>query len=89
MIDDVAGFAVHNINYETRHQRAKPSSGFSAEMPAIKMALEHIKICPRGRYLILSDTLSFLMAMRSRKITCKVHPWAYESKLLKVSVDLY
>jgi hypothetical protein len=42
------------------------------------MALEHIKICPRGRYLILSDSLSSLMAMRSRRITCKT--WVYESK---------
>jgi hypothetical protein len=44
------------------------------------MALEHIQICPRGRYLILSDSLSSLMAMRSRRITCKTLPWVYESK---------
>jgi hypothetical protein len=25
MIDDVAGFTVHNQNYETEHQLAKPS----------------------------------------------------------------
>jgi hypothetical protein len=30
MIDDVAGLAVHNGNYETGHQLAKPSSVFSA-----------------------------------------------------------
>jgi hypothetical protein len=60
MIDDVAGFAVHNRNYETRHQLAKPSSVFSAEISAIRMALEHIKICPSGLYLILSDSLSSL-----------------------------
>jgi hypothetical protein len=44
MIDDVAGFAVHTKNYETGHQLAKPSSVFSAEIPAIRMALEHILI---------------------------------------------
>jgi hypothetical protein len=43
MIDDVAGFAVHNRNYETGHQLAKPSSVFSAEISAIRMALEHIQ----------------------------------------------
>jgi ribonuclease HI len=82
MINDGAGFAVHNINYETGHQLAKPSSAFLAEISAIRMALEleHIQICPRGRYLILSDSLSSLMAMRSRQITCKTHPWVYESK---------
>jgi hypothetical protein len=58
MIDDVAGFAVHNRNYETRHQLAKPSSVFSAEKSAIRMALKRIQICPRGRYLILSDSLN-------------------------------
>jgi ribonuclease HI len=67
MIDDVAGFAAHNRNYETGHQLTKPY-------------LEHIQICPRGRYLILSDSLSSFMAMRSRRMTCKTHPWVYESK---------
>jgi hypothetical protein len=47
MIDDVAGFAVHNRNFETGHQLAKPSSVFSAEISAIRMALEHIQICFR------------------------------------------
>jgi hypothetical protein len=28
MIDDIAGFAVYNINYETGHQLTKPSSAF-------------------------------------------------------------
>jgi ribonuclease HI len=80
MIDNVAGFAMHNRNYETRHQLVKPFSVFSAEISAIRMALEHIHICPCGRYLILSDIMSSLMAMGSRRITCKTHPWVYESK---------
>jgi hypothetical protein len=50
MIDDVAGFAVHNRNYETGHQLAKPSNVFSAEISAIRMALEHIQIDPRSRF---------------------------------------
>jgi hypothetical protein len=69
MIDDVAGFAVHNRIYETEHQLAKPSSVVSAEIFAIRMVLKHIQICPRGRYLIWLDSLSSLMAMRSRTIT--------------------
>jgi hypothetical protein len=80
MIDNVAGFSVDNRNYETGHQLAKQSSVFSAEISAIRMALEHIQIYPRGRYLILSDNLSSLRALRSRRITCKAHPWDYESK---------
>jgi ribonuclease HI len=80
MIDDVAGFAVHNRNYETVHHLAKTSRVFSAEISAIRMALGHIQICPRGRYLIWSNSLSSLMAMQSRRITCKTHPWVYDSK---------
>jgi hypothetical protein len=58
----------------------EPSNVFSAEISAIRMALEHIQTCLRGRYLILSDILSSFMAMRSRRITCKAHPWVNESK---------
>jgi hypothetical protein len=43
MIDNVTGFAVHNRNYETGHQLAKPSSVFSVEISANRMALEHIQ----------------------------------------------
>jgi hypothetical protein len=74
MIDDVAGFPVHNRYYETGHQLAKSSSVYLAEISAIRMALEHIQICPRGRYLILSDSLSSFMVMRSSRITWKAHP---------------
>jgi hypothetical protein len=80
MIDDVAGFAVYNRNYETGYQLAKPSGVFLTEISAIRMALEHIQICPRGRYLILSDSLSSFMAMQSRRITCKTHFWVYDIK---------
>jgi hypothetical protein len=51
LVDDVAGFAVHNRHYETEYQLAKPSSFFLAKISAIRMALEHIIIRPRGRYL--------------------------------------
>jgi hypothetical protein len=79
MIDDVTGFTVHNRNYETGHQLVKPSSLFSAEISAIRMALEHIQICSRGRYLILSDSLNSLMVMRLGRITYKAHSCFYES----------
>jgi ribonuclease HI len=72
MIDDVAGFAVHNRNYKTGHLLAKPSSVFSAEISAIRMALEHIQICLHGRYL--------------RRITCKTHSWVYDS--IQIYLDL-
>jgi ribonuclease HI len=79
MIYDVARFAVHNRNYETGHQLVS-SSVFSAEISTIRIALEHIQICPRGRYLILTDSFSSLMAMRSRRITCQTHSWVNDSK---------
>jgi hypothetical protein len=52
------------------------------------MALEHIQICLRGRYLILSDSLSSLMAMWSRRITCKTHPCVYDIADLQQHYDL-
>jgi hypothetical protein len=57
----------------------KASTGetiFSAEISAIM----HIQICLRGWYLILSDSLSSLITMRSRRITYKTNPWVYDSK---------
>jgi hypothetical protein len=74
MVDNEAGFAVHNINYETGHQLTKPSSVFSAEISAIRMAIEHSQVCPRGQYLILSDSL-------------RVYPLVYAS-VLSPSADL-
>jgi hypothetical protein len=60
------------------HQLPKPSSVFSAEISAIRMALEHIQIYPRGRYLILSDSLSKLMTKNG-------HIGRYYEKKLKKS----
>jgi hypothetical protein len=80
MIRSCNWFAMHNRNYETGHKLAKPSSVFLAEISATRMVMEHIQTCPRGRYLILSDILSSLMAMRSKKIRCSAHFWVYVSK---------
>jgi hypothetical protein len=44
MIDDLAVFAVHNINFETGHQLAKPSSVFVAKISAIRMVLGYMLI---------------------------------------------
>jgi hypothetical protein len=53
----------------------------SFQLRSLQLGLiERIQVCPRGRYLILLDSLSSLMAMRPRKITCKAHVWVYESK---------
>jgi hypothetical protein len=72
---------MHNRNYETGYQRVKPSSVFLAEISAMRMALRHIQIYPRGRYLPFSDSLSSLMAMRSRRITFKAG--TFSSSIIK------
>jgi len=88
--DNGTGFAIHNnmeLKLEIRLQ--SPSSVFTAEIFAIKSALDFIAEKPQGAYLILTDSLSSLMALESRKFSCKSHPIVLQCKqtyhTLKVS----
>jgi hypothetical protein len=54
MIDVVAGFEVHNRNYETGHQLAKPSSVFSVEISAIRMC-DEISAISIFKYALVVD----------------------------------
>jgi ribonuclease HI len=83
MIDDRTGFAIHNYSDCKLEQRLQsPSSVFSAEIFAIKSALQHISTQSQGKYLILSDSMSSLMAMESRKFSYKSHPIVLHTKQL-------
>jgi hypothetical protein len=60
----VAGFAVHhtmdcNIGFRMRG----PASVFTEELAAIRMAMDHIENESLGRYLILTYSMSSIMAM--------------------------
>jgi ribonuclease HI len=81
LIDDRTGFTVHNNMGCRIEQRLKaPSSVFTAEILAIRTALSYILSNPRGRYIIFTDSLSSLMALDSRKISCNTHPCILQCK---------
>jgi hypothetical protein len=76
LMDGVAGFAVHhmmdcNIGFRMRG----PASVFTAELAAIRMTMDHIEKESPGRYLILTDSISSIRAMESRKISLHTHPF--------------
>jgi hypothetical protein len=65
----VAGFAVHhsvdcNIGFRMRG----PASVLTAELAAIRMAIDHIENEALGKYLILTNSMSSIRAMESRCI---------------------
>jgi ribonuclease HI len=75
------GFGVfHYDNFEMAYRLAEPSGVYTSELTAIFYALEHIRSHPPGRFLILSDSLSSLQALQSRKISPKVHSMVYQCK---------
>jgi ribonuclease HI len=63
---------------------SSPAGVFSAELSALFMALRHIKevIQPPEKCLILTDSLSSIKAMMSRRISWRTHPLVYECKQL-------
>jgi ribonuclease HI len=65
----VAGFAVHHFAVHT------------AELAAIRMAMNHIENEALGRYLILTDSMSSIRVMESRKISLHTHPFVYNKNV--------
>jgi ribonuclease HI len=75
LVDEVAGFAVHHsidCNIAT--------SVFTVELAAICMAMDHIENEALGGYLILTNSMSSIRAMESRKISLHSHSFVYECK---------
>jgi hypothetical protein len=69
-MDGVAGFAVHhsidcNIGFRMRGL----ASVFTAELAVIRMVMNYIENEALGSYLILTDSMSSIRAMESRKIS--------------------
>jgi hypothetical protein len=54
-----------------------PARVFTAGLAAIRMAMDHIENEALGRYLILTDSMSSIRAMESRKISLHTHPFVY------------
>jgi ribonuclease HI len=81
MIDQRTGYGIHNnmdCQFELRLQ--SPASVFTAEIMAIKTAFNYVSENPPGKYIILTDSLSSLMALESRKISCNTHPCILQCK---------
>jgi hypothetical protein len=79
------GFAVHQMSGGAfRHKILSPTGVFTAELSALFTALRHIAevIRPLEGCLILTDSLSWIKAMLSRKIAPKTHTLVYECKKL-------
>jgi ribonuclease HI len=88
MIRDQTGFAIHNNSDCKLEQRLQsPSSVFSAEILAIKSALEYITTKPQGKYIIFSDSMSSLMALESRKFSCQSHPIVLHCKQIYYDIQ--
>jgi ribonuclease HI len=80
-MDGVAGFAVHHsIDSNIGFQMRGPTTVFTAELAAIRMAMDHTENEALGRYLILIDSMSSIRAMESRKISLHIHPFVCECK---------
>jgi hypothetical protein len=74
LMDGVAGFAVyHSIDCNIGFRMKGLTSYFTAELVA--MAMDHIENEALGRYLILTDSMSSIRAMESRKISLHTHPF--------------
>jgi ribonuclease HI len=81
LMDGVAGFAVHHsIDCNIGFWMRGPASVFMAELAAICMAMDHMENEALGRYLILTDSMSSIRAIESRKISLHTHPFVYECK---------
>jgi ribonuclease HI len=63
--ENKAGFGVYGPNLEGSWHLDGPCSILSAELTAIVFVLEHIRELPPGSYLICSDSLSALEALKN------------------------
>jgi hypothetical protein len=85
LIDGYACFAVHQMGVDGIGNKVQgPAGVFTAELSALFTALRHFAevIRPPEKCLILTDSLSAIKAMLSRKIAHQTYPLVYECKQL-------
>jgi hypothetical protein len=81
LMDGVAGFAVyHSTDCNIGFWMRRPTSVFTVELAAIRMAMDHIENEALERYLILTDSMTSIRAIESRKISLHTHPFVFECK---------
>jgi RNase H len=79
--DSRTGFGVFHFNdFEMGFRLAEPSGVFMLEMTAILYALGHIRSHSLGRYMILSDSMSSIMALQTKIVSKKIHPLVFDCK---------
>jgi len=69
-----SGFCVPSHNIQCVHRITAHSTIFTAELTAIKLAIEWIKTATSGRYVIFSDSLSSLLALNATDINQTSRP---------------
>jgi hypothetical protein len=73
------GFGVYQLNgSEISYCLREPSGVFTSELLAIFMALVQIGNHHPGEFIILSDSISSLRALWTRKISLRTHSLVYE-----------
>jgi hypothetical protein len=80
-IEGNAGFAIHRTGKGgCGFKLLSPAGVFSAKLSTLFMALRHIRmvIQPPKKCFILTDSLSSIKAMLSRRISWRTHPLVYD-----------
>jgi hypothetical protein len=80
-IEGSVGFAIHRTGKGgCGFKLLSPAGVFSAKLSTLFMALRHIRevIQPPKKCLILTDSLSWIKAMLSRRISWRTHPLVYD-----------
>jgi hypothetical protein len=83
LLDGCAGFAFYRAEEGGfGYKVSSPVGIFTAELTALFLTLGHIGevIQPPEKCLILTDSLSSVKALLSRKILHRTHPLVYECK---------
>jgi hypothetical protein len=70
----------HDHGGEISFRPREPSGVFTSELSAIFTALVQIRDQHPGKFIILSDSMSSLRALQTRKISPKTHSLVYEIK---------
>jgi hypothetical protein len=80
LIDGCAGFVFHRTGEGGfAYKISSPAGILTAELTALFMTLEEV-IQPPRKCLVLTDSLSSVKALLSRKISHRTHPLVYECK---------
>ncbi|XP_058813149.1 uncharacterized protein LOC131677379 [Topomyia yanbarensis] len=67
-ISEATGFGIFNNNFSISLKLAEPASVYIAELAAVHYSFQIINTLPPNHYFILTDSLSTIAALRSKRI---------------------